>query len=401
MRAIGYVRQSARRDQELALSPEQQRSEIRRLAARDGYEQVEIIEDLGRSGGKGKEHRRKGYQAIIAAVEADAVDVIYAKALSRLGRSTAELYRFADLCLAHGVRIVTAKEGTLDPRTPTGRLQFGMMALVNEFERDLRVEAALENAASRRARGERMGRAPYGTNPGEDPSKVVRAFERTRSLNAAARALNEALLPSPLGRLWSGTGVRIIVQREAPHLLPRRRTHGVKPSSPFLLFRLLKCRCGKTLTASRDTRRGNGSVLYRCHAASTIPDHGPYRVMEADLLPWIQAEAARLRVPEQVMVAEADATTRTALLARRERYAIAFADGNLSHETYSAKVANIDAELERLDDVEAVIEVPAIDWDWPPEAINRVLACLWSSVELDATMRPIRAEWRLPAEYVR
>ena len=85
-RAIGYVRQSARRDLELALSPEQQREEVRRLAARDGYPDVEIVEDLGRSGGKGKERRRKAYQAIISAVESDAVEVVCAKALSRLGR---------------------------------------------------------------------------------------------------------------------------------------------------------------------------------------------------------------------------------------------------------------------------------------------------------------------------
>jgi DNA invertase Pin-like site-specific DNA recombinase len=83
-RAIGYVRQSARRDLELALSPEQQREEVRRLAARDGYPDVEIVEDLGRSGGKGKERRRKAYQAIISAVES-MPSRLYAKALSRLG----------------------------------------------------------------------------------------------------------------------------------------------------------------------------------------------------------------------------------------------------------------------------------------------------------------------------
>lgn len=405
MQAIGYVRQSARRDLDLALSPEQQRADILKLAERDGIaaEDVTIFEDLGRSGGAGKERLRAGYQRLVAAVEAGGVQVINSRTLSRLARSVSELHRLLRLAQAHGTRIVTTAEGALDPTTATGRLQYGVFALFAEFERSVTVERAIENAATRRARGDRLGRAPYGEKPGEDPATVALAFEATRSLTAAARRLNGDGIPAPLGGLWHGRTVRKVLERHAPSLLPRRASRGVKPSSPFLLFRLLRCHCGQTLTASRDTK-ASGSVLvnYRCHRAAIVPDHPrPTRVAESVLLPWIKSESARLRAPEQVAVAGQDAGEREALGAERDRLGLAFARGILSEEAVTTRQAEIDAALEKLADVEAVIDVPDIDWErWAPGDINRVLSALWSHVELGPDMRPVRAEWRLPAEYV-
>lgn len=399
MKAIGYIRQSRRADLDVALSPEQQRTDILRLAANDALaaDEVTIFSDLGRSGGQGKERLRSGYRQVIEAIEAGGVHTVYAKALTRLARSVTELYRVLRIAQQQGTKIHTAKEGVMDPSTPIGKAQFGMLAVFAEFERDLAVERARDNVAARRARGERMGRAPYGERPGEDAAVVVRAFERSRSLNGTARWLNEQLIPSPLGRLWSGSGVRGVLQLHAAHLLPRRTTHGVKPSSPFVLYRLLRCPCGRLLTASRDGRN-NREPVYRCHAADADPAHQrPYRVRESQVMPWIRSEAGRLHTPDQVAVVAADAAQREALLAQRERLGLAFTDGLLTREAAKAKADAIDAALSRLDDIEAVIDIPTIDWDWEPQALNAVLHALFESIELGPDMLPVRAVWRVPA----
>lgn len=396
MRAIGYIRQSARRDLDLALSPEQQREEIERLATRDGITDLTIFEDLGRSGGEGKERRRRGYQEMVAAVEAGGVEVVYAKALSRLGRSTTELYRFANICLDNNTRITTSKEGSLDPRTPTGKLQFGILAVINEFERDLRVEAAHENNATRRARGETLGRPAYGDRDGDQPERVVAAYKQTRSLNATALLLNAENLPSPLGRIWSGTSVRNVIERTEPEVLPTRRHHGVKPSSPFLFFRLVRCPCGRLLTASRDGR-GNREPVYRCHQASIEPDHPrPYRIRESIVTDWAQEEAALLTPPDAVRLANQNAEKRAELSARRERLGWAVADGLLDRAVAAERASSIDAELNDLNSQERVIVVPRINWSWPTMHLNAVLRAMWEYVELDEAMQPVRAKWKVP-----
>lgn len=416
-RAIGYVRQSRRADldcavcgepdgprhdsghefRSVALSPEQQRDTIRKLAARDGIapESVTIFEDLGRSGGKGKERMRPGYQQALAAIEGGAVDVLYALSLTRIARSTPELYRVAQLAQDRGVRLVFAKEGILDPTAPLGKAQFGMMAVFAEFERDLAVERARDNVAARRSRGERMGRVPYGSRPGDDPEAVIAAYSEAGSLNGAALLLNGRKVRSHLGRQWQGTTVRKVLERHAPGLIPHGIARGVKQSSPFLFYRLIRCHCGTTMTASRDMARG-GRVVYRCHAADTNPSHArPYRITEATIRPWIEAEVARLSPPENVETTGQDGK-RDALLAKRDRVVDLYADGVIDKAQRAQRLAAIDDELGKLDTVRQVLAVPTIDWSWPAETLNPVLRALFRSVDLGPDMQPVRADWTVP-----
>lgn len=105
MTAIGYIRQSRRADLDVALSRYSQLAAIQRMATADGVD-VQIMEDLGRSGGRGKERLRPAYQQLLSAIEAGGVDAVYAISLTRLARSTSELIRVADLAQDHGVRLV-------------------------------------------------------------------------------------------------------------------------------------------------------------------------------------------------------------------------------------------------------------------------------------------------------
>lgn len=402
MTAIGYIRQSRRADLDVALSPEQQRRDIDTLAARDGVTVSAVYEDLGRSGGRGKERLRAGYQDVLAAIESGGATTIYTKTLTRLGRSVRELYRVLELCEAHGCRIVTMKEGVMDPRTPIGRAQFGMLAVFAEFERDLAVERARDNVASRRARGETMGRRTYGTKAGESPERVVAAYEEAGSFNGAAAILNRAGVRTVLNRTWSPSSIRILVAREAPGLIVPHGRKGAKVGTGFLFSGLLVCPgCRGILTAGH-LQRGR-YVRYHCHRAPAEPDHPrPYSIGESKVLPWLRIEAARLRPPDD-LVALSDRTDeeRIALEQRRERIRVAWVNGLYrDEESMAAEKAIVDEAITRLDLQGRVVEIPPVAWDRPALEVNRALRVLWDHVELDANLRPVRVEWALPPSWL-
>jgi DNA invertase Pin-like site-specific DNA recombinase len=399
MTAIGYIRQSRRADLDLALSRDAQLAAIRRLC--DG---CEILEDMGRSGKGGGERLRPGYQRLVAGIESGEYTDVYAIALSRFSRSVPELHGLMELAKAHGVRIVTAKEGTMDPHTATGRMIFNTWANFAEFVRDMAVEAANENVAIRRVRGDRMGRIPFGDRPGEAPALVLDAYRTAGSYNGAATLLNDAKVPpwramrtapKPGGKppLWTGTSVRLIVQRNAPELAPRHPAKGVGGHVSFALARLLRCSCGRFLTGYH--HKAGRIVRYKCHAAETDSTHPrPYSLSESTILPWIMAEADRYTLPPEV---ERDAPgERDALEAQRVHVTRLALVPGVDLGTVTAQLAAIDERLAGLEDDAVIEEVGPIDWrDTPPAALNAQLRAYWRAVQLDEGMQPIEADWRV------
>ena len=159
---------------------------------------------MGRSGAAGKERMRPEYLAALSLMENDGVTNLYTLRLTRLARSAGELERVASICETKGIRLVTDKEGIHDPRNAMQSALFGMIGVFAKFERDLAVQRAQDNVAVRRARGDRMGRLPYGDRPTDDPAAVVAAWYETRSLNAAAKMLNDKKVPTALGHRNGG-----------------------------------------------------------------------------------------------------------------------------------------------------------------------------------------------------
>jgi hypothetical protein len=80
----------------------------------------------------------------------------------------------------------------------------------------------------------------------------------------------------------------------------------------------------------------------------------------------------------------------------RRRAGIAYHSRAIGDDEFSATIAGLDAELARLDDRAAAIEIPAIDWSWPTADLNAALRALWAYIELDDGLRPVRAEWLVP-----
>lgn len=376
-----------------------QEAAVRELAGRHGdADSIEIFSDWNRSGREEKTHLRADYRRLLDEIAAGRVSVVYGYSLSRLARSLREYAAFAERCRDHGVPIRLAKEGEFDYSTSHGRAIVGVLAVFAQMEAELAQERARDTIAARRARGDRIGNGVYGTHPGESFDAVRDAFREAGSLQGAAKLLNVRRVPTRTGRSWCGSSVASVFRHQAPELLPARRRSGLKAAAPFALYRVLRCACGTILTGSRYRNGKNpGYTIYRCETARHAPVHArPFSVPEHLVMDWIKVEAARLRTPERVQLAEQNAQARGALEARRLRILDLYEAGHIDVADRDRRLASVNAELAKLEGAERLVDVPDLDWGWPADRINGVLRALWDDVQLDEQMRPVRAEWLVP-----
>jgi DNA invertase Pin-like site-specific DNA recombinase len=87
-------------------------------------------------------------------------DTIVITELTRLSRSTRDLFNLVDSIQKKGANIKSLKESWLDTTTSHGRLMFTIIAGLSQFERDLISERTREGLKSARARGRKGGRPP-------------------------------------------------------------------------------------------------------------------------------------------------------------------------------------------------------------------------------------------------
>ena len=85
-------------------------------------------------------------------------DTVVVCELTRLSRSTKDLFELVDRIRAAGADIKSLKESWLDTTTPQGKLLFTIFAGVSQFERDLTHERTMAGLAAARARGRKGGR---------------------------------------------------------------------------------------------------------------------------------------------------------------------------------------------------------------------------------------------------
>ena len=368
----------------------------------------------GVMGGTGRGGKRRAYHQLRAAIDAGQVSALYAYSLSRLARSTRELLDLAEACVAQDVPIRLAKEGDIDGTTPTGRLYLTVLAGVATFEAEVSRERAHDRNEAMRDGNRYLGRAPYGylIDDGRlipDPAaaqtlrRVLTLHARLKSPARVALALNEAGVPAPQGGLWRDGTIRRIIARQ-PGYKPPATVKGSRAVPAARFSRLLFCWCGAMMSPDRKsyrTVRGEPRswVGYGCQRGRVDPKHGkPYNVPESAVLEVAKAEAARLRLPELVEIANRAEERRADLDARRGRVIDALEAGTITRAEAQPRLDRIAADLEALAATTEVLDVPQIDWSWPAETLNPVLRSLWDRIELDHDMQPTPAgfSWRVP-----
>ena len=85
-------------------------------------------------------------------------DVVVVCELTRISRSTKDLFSLVEKIEEKGAKIKSLKEDWLDTTTAHGKLMFTMMAGLAQFERDLISERTKEALRAKKAAGVKLGR---------------------------------------------------------------------------------------------------------------------------------------------------------------------------------------------------------------------------------------------------
>ena len=102
-------------------------------------------------------------------------DTLLVTKLDRLARSTPDLYRIVSQLGERGVAFKVVDDPSIDTSTRTGKLIMGILALIAEFENDIRRERQQDGINKAKAEGVRFGPKPLLT------LEVVQKIKELRS----------------------------------------------------------------------------------------------------------------------------------------------------------------------------------------------------------------------------
>ncbi len=194
--AVAYIRASKRQQ---ALSPEAQRSAIELFAKREGLQIVSWHVDAI-SGGAPLEKRINLTAALDSLTSSRAGALIVAKR-DRLARDVMNAAMIERIAERVGARVISA-QGEGNGNSPEALLLRGIMDVFAQYERALiryRTAAAL---AVKKAKGERVGRIPFGYRLASDgrtleadPDElgILARMKLLRSAGASLRAIADVL----------------------------------------------------------------------------------------------------------------------------------------------------------------------------------------------------------------
>src|SRR5450631_2338508 len=137
---------------------ENQERELRAIAARVGWNVLNIYRDERVSGAKSRAER-PAFNALWKDATRRRFDMVMAWSVDRLGRSLQDLVAFLSELHALRIDLYIHQQG-VDTATPGGKALFQMMGVFAEFERAMireRVKSGLERA---KAQGKTLGRPP-------------------------------------------------------------------------------------------------------------------------------------------------------------------------------------------------------------------------------------------------
>ena len=102
-------------------------------------------------------------------------DVVVVTKLDRLARSAAHLHQIVETLQSKGVGFRVLDDASLDTTTRTGKLVFGILASIAEFETALRKERQMEGIAKAKALGKTGGRPALVTPAIKDEIRTLRS----------------------------------------------------------------------------------------------------------------------------------------------------------------------------------------------------------------------------------
>jgi len=222
--AYAYLRVSTTGQADEGVSLAAQRSRVKAWCVANDFELVEVFEDAGISG-KRADNRPALQNALNAIVETKGVLIVYS--LSRLARSTKDTLQIAERLDKAGANLVSLSE-KIDTTSAAGKMVFRLLAVLNEFERDLISERTRAAMSHLREQNRFLGQVPYGfklcadgetIKPDRKERQTIGCIKKLRtaglSLRKIARRLDDKGIAAKSGRSWSHTSVASILKRDS------------------------------------------------------------------------------------------------------------------------------------------------------------------------------------------
>ena len=118
-------------------------------------------------------------------------DTLLVTKIDRLARSTSDLYRVVSSLADKGVQFRVIDDPSIDTTSRTGKLVMGILALIAEFENDIRRERQMDGIKKARERGTRFGRKPV---------LVAEVIQEVRKLRKAGKTVPEIIRHTSLSK---------------------------------------------------------------------------------------------------------------------------------------------------------------------------------------------------------
>jgi len=197
-KAVVYVRQSTQAQIQSNLESQRRQYELVDVARRQGFRDVEVIDDdLGRSASGMV--ARPGFERLVAWLCAGEVGAVLCFDASRLARNGRDWHHLLELCGLVEARVIDL-DGVYDPCRPNDRLLLGMKGSISEFELGVLRARMLDAARAKAGRGELRISVPIGyiwhreigleLDPDLRIQEVIRLiFARFRQLGSARQVL--------------------------------------------------------------------------------------------------------------------------------------------------------------------------------------------------------------------
>lgn len=138
----------------------------------------------------GKSMDRKGWNRLMADVQAGKVSRVVCWRLDRLGRTARGLTALFEELLQRKVNLVSLRDG-VDLNTAAGRLMANVLASVAQFETEVRAERVLAGQAAARAKGKRWGGSVKGRRVKVTDEQIV-TIKRMSAEGAKVAAIARA-----------------------------------------------------------------------------------------------------------------------------------------------------------------------------------------------------------------
>jgi site-specific DNA recombinase len=273
LRAIGYLRVSTSGQAEHGLGLEAQREAVRRYAAEQGYNLLEVVSEAASGGVRDGETLSYEHRPVLLSLREQAkageYDVLLVAKLDRLSRDYPSLAVFERELQKVGVEVVSVAEQNGDG--PMAEFIRGQVALVAQLERAMILERVGAGKALARKRGAYVGGGvPFGYTASGKGGKleivkelepiVVSIFQAVKegdSPGRVARDLDSRGVPSPKGGRWSRQAVTIIVRNPTY----AGEHFGKKRAQPAIVSR----QAWNAANAALDARRRSGLVFTAGH----------------------------------------------------------------------------------------------------------------------------------------